>query len=120
MFTAHRSLFRNPIGNTISRTRVHRSPYHLPSRPSPRLWTRKFYCLASMGATSVPSAKPMTEALATAGLGEKNISLPMASAPSVHHQQLIRLYPPLAECGGYKMYSQLKGAVSGIFEGIYL
>ena len=45
----------------------------------------------------------MKEALATAGLGEKSLSIPMAGTPSDLHQYLLRLYPPLAECGGYTL-----------------
>lgn len=103
LFTEHRSLFRNPVGYPTSRTRVRRSPYHLPPRPSLRLWTHKFYCLASMRATSVPTTKPVKDALATAGLGEKSLSIPMAGTPSDLHQHLLRLYPPLADCGGYTL-----------------
>ena len=101
--TEHRSLFRNPVGHSVRWARVRRSPYCLPPRrnepPAPRLWSHKFYCLGNKGATSVPSAKPMKEALAAAGLGEKCLSTASASSELHQHPEVLT-YPPLAECGG--------------------
>ena len=114
IFTEHRLLFRNPAGHLTSGTWVRRSPYHLPPRLSPQLWTHKFYCLASIGATNVLSAKVVKDILATAGLGEKSNShgwysvwsppAPPASVPTtcwmrwVHAAEMCRQLEEHANC----------------------
>lgn len=99
LFSEHRSLFRNPLQYRVAR-RVHRRPhpYQFQLKQS---WSHKFFCVADMSATHVPSSKSARDALASIGLGEKLLSLHCNAGADELHSLLLDNYPQLHSTGGY-------------------
>lgn len=100
LFSEHRSLFRNPLSYGAAGRRVHRRsrPYQ---QPQLRSWCHKFFCLADLNASYVPSLRSAREALSTMGLGEKELTLPNGASAEELHALLLTSYPQLSSSGGY-------------------
>ena len=90
----HQRVFR-----PFRRSRRSTLPY---TRPQVH-WNQKFFCLASKDAQQIPMARAQKLALASSGLGEKQITISFNSSAEELHQALLNLYPPLRSCGGYDL-----------------
>ena len=86
------------------RTQARRhTPWHNPYPPMQTSWTHKFFCLSNVGTHTVPLSKGAKEALTSAGLGEKVLSLPSASRAADLHHLILETFPSLSSCGGYTL-----------------
>ena len=114
MFREHRSIFRTPM-----RIRPYPEPASRPrSRPrlavpqsKPLEWSHN-YCLAEKNAISIPVNRNTKQLLSGAGLGEKRITLALASTPTDVHNALLQHFPKLSNCGGYELLKCLPNSRS--------
>ena len=103
MFAEHRSIFRNPLSSRVTRRPLGRRHHHHPYQSTTFTWSHKFFCLAAVGARTVPMSKAEKETLGAIGLGEKVLSLPCNSSAIALYQLLVETFPPLSSCGGYAL-----------------
>ncbi len=93
------------------RGRRQHCPYSRPPVAPPsvaparsQMWTHATYCLHDPELTNVPANRSLKQALIEAGLGEKELSVPVTQSSAEFHDAIVQLYPALQSSGGYSLF----------------
>lgn len=110
-FTSNRRRFypylsseRNPPSerNRIFRPSHHRQTNSHPKAKKVEKWRHDFVCLANRGQDRVPLPMEKIE-LVHANLGPLNLELSLNGDAQIFHDEILKSYPKLQDCGGYEL-----------------